>query len=600
MEPLTPGVTVDRFTLVAPLGAGGQGSVWRASDPLRPGVPVALKLISLHLVGPAEIDRFRREARVLARLSHPSLPGCHAFFEDLHRDVLGFALDLVEGSSLAALLGAGPLDHAHRMTLLCHLGSALRFIHEAGLVHRDIKSQNVMIDRAFFERPEDPATVKLVDFGIAAAPMNPAPLTAPGSVIGTVEFLAPELLDRGYWREPTDGPERDVFAFGVLAYELFKGRHPLGLPEGAPMGDYLIAYRTQAASGEPWPRDVLGDPLETFYRRCLALRSSERAPHGGAALELLQGAASAPARISVPTRIDGISGGALEVARTELARPALVGPPSQTAASLTRQRRNLAAVLVGSSALFVASSLFTYFLPTPAPPIALPSALPRLPLPATCPSGLHCPDSDDLRAEGRAQYFDDGLPPSAAPPGHSGPLVSVHAAPKPEAPMTCPDDMELVTGSQPFCIDKREVSVRDYQQCLACGSAKNVFWAGATPAEIEEHEKNCTASRAGMEDKPVTCVKWFDANQYCMGRQRRLPRMEELRLSRSAISLCQNVDRVCPLFEWAQDPAPNKYHPTRGPSFRHRDAFESSNPESASNDDLGFRCAQDPVAAAPP
>jgi hypothetical protein len=106
------------------------------------------------------------------------------------------------------------------------------------------------------------------------------------------------------------------------------------------------------------------------------------------------------------------------------------GPPSQTVADRTRQRRSLAAVLVGSAALFVASSLFTYFLPTPAPSISLPSALPRIPLAVTCPSGLPCPDSEDFRAEGRARYFDDGLPPSAAPPA---PPVSVHTAPKPSA-----------------------------------------------------------------------------------------------------------------------------------------------------------------------
>jgi serine/threonine protein kinase len=597
MEPLTPGVTVDRFSLVAPLGEGGQGSVWRAEDPLRPGVPVALKLISLHLVSAADIDRFRREARVLARFSHPSLPRCHAFFEDLHRDVLGFALDLVEGSSLAALLGSDTLTPAHRGELLRHLGAALRYIHEAGLVHRDIKSQNVMIDRAFFARPEDPKTVKLVDFGIAAAPMNPAPLTAPGSVIGTVEFLAPELIDRGYWREPADGPERDVFAFGILAYELFKGRHPLGLPAGAPMGDYLIAYRTQGTSGEPWPGDVSGDPLETFYRRCLALRSSERAPHGGAALELLHEAMSAPARISVPTRAEGVPQGALEVARTELVGPISAIPHSLSPADRSRQRRTLAALLGGGVALFVASSLFTYFLPYSTQPISLPTSLPlpRIPLPSACPSGLPCPDPEDFNREGKARYFDDGLPPSPVPTA----LVTVRPAPAPPAQMTCPEDMALITGAQPFCIDKREVSVRDYQQCLACGAAKNVFWPGAMPAEIAEHEKNCTASRPGMEDKPVTCVKWFDANQYCTGRQRRLPRMEELRLSRNVISLCQNVDRACPLFEWSLDAAPNKTHPTRGPSFRHRDAFEGSNPESASNDDLGFRCAQDAVPASP-
>src|SRR3954471_6204087 len=131
MEPLSAGITVDRYRLVAPLGSGGQGSVWRAEDPLHGDAAVALKLISLHLVGAGEIDRFRREARVLARLSHPSLPRCHAFFEDLHRDVLGFPLDLVEGSPLSALLNEAELTEAQRRAMLRHIAGALRYIHEA-------------------------------------------------------------------------------------------------------------------------------------------------------------------------------------------------------------------------------------------------------------------------------------------------------------------------------------------------------------------------------------------------------------------------------------------------------------------------------------
>ena len=110
MESLRPGDTVDRYQLIAPIGEGGQGSVWRAEDPLHRGATVALKLISPLLVPGAAIDRLRREARALAKLSHPSLPRCHAFFEDLQKDVLGFALDFIPGSSLAELMGSGELD----------------------------------------------------------------------------------------------------------------------------------------------------------------------------------------------------------------------------------------------------------------------------------------------------------------------------------------------------------------------------------------------------------------------------------------------------------------------------------------------------------
>jgi hypothetical protein len=106
------------------------------------------------------------------------------------------------------------------------------------------------------------------------------------------------------------------------------------------------------------------------------------------------------------------------------------GPQSLSPADRARRRRSIAVVLGAGLALFVASSLLTYFLPIPARPIPLPSALspPRLPFAAACPSGLTCPPSEDVEAQGRARYFDDGLPPSPAPAALS---QSAHGAPKP-------------------------------------------------------------------------------------------------------------------------------------------------------------------------
>ena len=391
MTNLRPGATVDRYRLVAPAGEGGQGSVWRAEDPLRDGAPVALKLVPVASSPAGSIERFRREARSLARLAHPSLPRCHALFEDLKHDVVGLALDFIEGSPLAVLMASESLSREHRVWILRHLAAALAYIHEADVVHRDVKPQNVMIGERFVAHPEDPAGVKLVDFGIAAAPHNPAPITMKGGVTGTIDYLAPEMIDPTFWKEQRDGPERDVFALGVLGFELLRGKHPAAIllgstPDAAP-GDLMLVYRAQAGK-DTWPPDVDGDPLATFYRKSLALRVGDRARNGAALVPLLtidggsapapttrsglpdtsaMGGAEATARVpGVPTLLSSLG-----TARTELV-------PSASPASIqARQRTNktIAAYVAGGAALFSVSFYVTYSRPFPVPTPPLPVGL---------------------------------------------------------------------------------------------------------------------------------------------------------------------------------------------------------------------------------
>ncbi len=563
-----PGATVDRYRLVAPAGEGGQGSVWRAEDPLHPEAPVALKLVPLNAAPPASIERFRREARALSRLSHPSLPRCHALFEDLRHDVVGIALDFIDGSPLSVLVASPALTPELRLWILRHLAAALAFVHEAGLVHRDVKPQNVMIEKGFTAHPEDPAGVKLVDFGIAAEPSNPKPLTVAGSVIGTNEYLAPEIVDRTFWKEPADGPERDVFALGVLAFELLHGKHPAGLASDAPLGDFMLAYRAQAEK-DTWPPDVAGDTLEPFYRACLALRSSQRARDGAAVVALLAGAATPRAVKTAPIR-------ALEQAHTEAA-PSLAG----TSLRATRSYKLIAGFVAGGAALFTASFYLTYSRPFP--------AVPAPHLPAELLGATH----PNLDAE-EPPNPTEPAPPSR-PPTTANVRTQSSAAPL-TAPASCPREMIAVGGPSPFCIDKREVSVADYRRCAACGAAREAYWIGATAVDSARKEQtaNCTNARPGSDSFPVNCVSFQDATAYCAAVHKRLPRLPEWRAARSSITLCADTSGACPMFEWSSDPAPLKgYRATRGPSFRHPTALEGSNVEVARNDDLGFRCAKD-------
>jgi eukaryotic-like serine/threonine-protein kinase len=590
MTTLGRGSTVDRYRLVAPAGEGGQGSIWRAEDPLHPDTPVALKLVPIGAAPSSSLERFRREARSLAHLSHPSLPRCHALFEDLRHDVVGIALDFIEGSPLSVLLASESLTKEHRVWILRHLTAALGYIHEAGLVHRDVKPQNVMIVEGFTEHPADPAGVKLVDFGIAAESHNPQPITMTGTVTGTVDYLAPEIVDRTFWKEERDGPERDVFALGVLAFELLRGHHPTGLAVGTAPGDLMLAYRAYTRDGG-WPPDVEGDPLEAFYRKSLALRVADRARNGAELGALLDDVEAASVRVG------GSAPGRRAAPRARRAQAPVdtgrTGPVTSTvspASVLSRRRSNklIAGFVTGGAALFSVSFYVTY---------SRPFNLPR----SRAAAELLGTARPNLDAEEPPNPTEPARPSRPAPPATrpTGVPLAASGAAAPSLPIGCPSDMIAIPGPPPFCIDRREVSVTEYRQCAACGAAKEAYWSGATATEsaLKEQTTNCTNGRVGLEGSPINCVSWQDATAYCAGVQKRLPRMAEWRAAKGSIALCSEVGGACPMFEWSSDPGPLEgYRATRGPSFRHSRAPEGTNIEAARNDDLGFRCARDPAA----
>ena len=277
-----------RYVLADQIGVGGMGAVWRARD-LRTGRWVAAKVLGRHDAG--LLLRFVHEQSVRIRHPHVVAPTGWAA-EDV---IVVLTMDLVRGGGVDALLAEhGPLPEPYVRVLLDQTLQALAAVHAAGIVHRDVKPANLLLEATGSERPH----LRLADFGVAA-PVGERRLTRWPGPVGTDGYMPPEQL-RG---DPPD-PRQDVYAAGVVAVELLTGRVPgpgLGVPPGAlhPLLDAMTepdpARRTPSAAaalahlrrlgvpeGAPWAAhtgaplvpDRLGEP--PARRRRLLRRGRSR------------------------------------------------------------------------------------------------------------------------------------------------------------------------------------------------------------------------------------------------------------------------------------------------------------------------------------
>ncbi len=210
-----------RYRVEALLGLGGMGAVYRATQ-LSVKRPVALKLIADEMIsGSAHARRFRQEAEVVARLNHPHIVQLHDFGAT-EEGMLYLVMELVDGESLSHLIRAErPIGSRRAIHLASQVLSALAAAHDAGVVHRDLKPDNIMRTTAL----GDPDTVKVLDFGIAWVEEEEGAarerMTRTGLAVGTPRYMAPEqAMDT-----PITG-QQDLYALGVILYELLAGRHP--------------------------------------------------------------------------------------------------------------------------------------------------------------------------------------------------------------------------------------------------------------------------------------------------------------------------------------------------------------------------------------
>ncbi len=218
------GTPFGRYRLIELLGRGGMGEVWRAHDTDTDRV-VAIKVLPANLSDDEMFQqRFRREAHAAARLNSPHVIPIHHYGEIDGR--LYVDMRLIEGRDLAAALAEGPIEPARAVRIIEGIAEALQAAHKVGLVHRDVKPSNILLDENDF--------AYLIDFGIARA-MEETRLTSTGNAIGTFHYMAPERLGD----HPTDDARADIYALACVLYECLTGQPPFA---GASMGSLVAAH----------------------------------------------------------------------------------------------------------------------------------------------------------------------------------------------------------------------------------------------------------------------------------------------------------------------------------------------------------------------
>jgi serine/threonine protein kinase len=258
---LSPGVRLGPYEVLALLGKGGMGEVWRARD-VRVDRTVALKVLPEEFFESEERrGRFSREAKLLASLNHPGIATLYSFEEIAGRHVL--AMELVEGDDLATRISSGPLPLEEIRSFARQVAEALAAAHEKGIVHRDLKPTNVRLASG--------GRVKLLDFGLAKRADEPpvgsedatatAALSEAGAVMGTVPYMSPEQVSG----RPMDA-RSDLFSLGIVLYEMASGRRPFA---GGSTAELAAAILRDTPPPVGRLRADLPEDLADVIARCL-------------------------------------------------------------------------------------------------------------------------------------------------------------------------------------------------------------------------------------------------------------------------------------------------------------------------------------------
>lgn len=305
---LSAGTRLGSYEILSLLGAGGMGEVYRARDS-KLCRSVAIKVLPSDVArDPEKLDRFRREAKVLASLNHPNIASIYGFEDS---DKPGLVMELVEGPTLASRIAAGHLPIEEALNIAKAVCEALEYAHEHGIVHRDVKPANIKIS--------DDGTVKLLDFGLAKAlesvslntDISSSPtftqITQAGLILGTAGYMSPEQakgrqIDR----------RSDIWAFGCVLFEMLTGKMVFS-------GESVTDTLAEIIKTEPnWSRLPPNTPIpiRALLQRCLKKDPRQRLQAIGEARIMIE---------AVLAGNTGVDDDRAKVSATEKSHPAVAG-----------------------------------------------------------------------------------------------------------------------------------------------------------------------------------------------------------------------------------------------------------------------------------
>jgi dienelactone hydrolase len=557
---LAPGDRLGPYEILALIGEGGMGEVYRGRD-TRLNRTVAIKVVTPILAtSPGFRERFEREAHTISQLNHPNI--CTLYDIGSQGELAYFVMEFVEGETLAQRIGRGPLPLADAVAIAHQIAQALASAHQLGIVHRDIKPANVMLTRSDF--------VKVLDFGLAKVE-QPQDATASGIALGTLAYMAPERL-------LTDGHSRaasDVWSLGVVIHEMLSGTRPFKAPSEVALFKSILTDRAAPIEGG---RDDVPRSLKRLIDRSLEKDPENRFR---SATELEAGLSTCRAELAaagtnpgrrVPARVKKwLLAGALlaGVAAAGVATWATVKSSRVRWAReqaipeierLIEQDRYLEAFTLANradayvhddprlTALWPAISVVGSWNTTPpgAEILFKEYAAPDAPWHTLGVTPLH---GNTRLPRGALRFLvqKEGFEPlhlaRAVTPPFAPETIELHPAGTLEDMVAVPGDTlpvnlsgfntEHVVTVGPFRIDRTEVTNRAYKQFVDAGGYEQArFWqsAGADRSKLIDSTGRPGPAAwelgeypEGRGDDPVSGVSWFEASAYCQFRGKTLP-----------------------------------------------------------------------------